>query len=314
MGLSSVKAGLRATLTRELLKRSGPIARRALHPNPFNSPARRSRIDFARDAGLGDVLMCTPALRELRRVNPRGRIRFFTNFGALIDGLPYIDEVHPFDERPDGTPFIEYTHIVPSPVHLARLIGDRMGVAVTDVRPDCVVDRTLVDRRLEAWRALPRPRVAILRRASRYTPNKDWPDASWNELVARLAGSGTVIEVGGREASHAAPPPGSYLDLRDATPLPELVAVIAAADMYVGPVSGPMHVAAAVGTPSVAIIGGFEHPVNTRQAGNVEFYTAVPCAPCWLREPCPHDLKCLKAITVDRVAAAVDDLWARTRA
>lgn len=184
---------------------------------------------------------------------------------------------------------------------------------VKDPTPDCIVDRQLVARYVDAWKDLPGPRVVVVRRASRFTPNKDWPDASWTELAARLCQSGTVIDIGGREGGGAPAPSGSYLDLRDATLLKELVAVIAAADIYVGPVSGPMHIAAAVGTPSVAIIGGYEHPANSHYEGNLEFYTPVPCAPCWLREPCPYDLKCLRAISVIQVYDAVTRMWETIR-
>ena len=74
-----------------------------------------------------------------------------------------------------------------------------------------------------------------------------------------------------------------------------------------------MHIAAAVHTPSVVIVGGYEHPTNAHYAGNVEFYTAVPCAPCWLRAPCPFDLKCLRAITSAQVEQAVGQTWNRLR-
>src|SRR5262249_8824214 len=53
----------------------------------------RPTFDIARFGGIGDVLMCTPGLRELKRKNPKVYIRFYTNHTALVRGLPYIDEV-----------------------------------------------------------------------------------------------------------------------------------------------------------------------------------------------------------------------------
>jgi len=290
------------------------LVRKTLRRSPFG-PERRLTIDVARDTGLGDVLMCTPALRALKQAHPDRRIRFYTKFPGLVEGLPYIDEVHPFEARPESAIFAEYTDIMPWSAHIARIIGDRLGAHVEDTRPDCVVDERLVARYRGAWRELPRPWVLVLRRSSRFTPNKDWPAASWRDLVQRLCRSGTVIEIGNRydeegDADEGAPE-GRYLDLRDKTSLAELVAVVAAGDVYVGPVSGPMHIAAAVGTPSVLVIGGYEHPINSRYAGNAEFYTAVPCAPCWLRAPCPFDLKCLRAIASAQVEQAVGQTWDR---
>jgi ADP-heptose:LPS heptosyltransferase len=282
------------------------------YPNPFRSPVHQPVIDLARDAGLGDVIMCTPALRELKRVNPGSRIRFYTNFGDLVRGLPYIDEVRPYSEAPSDKIFIEYTHIMPSPTHIARLLGDRIGVNVKDVRPDCIVDRLLIDRFTSAWAGLPHPRVAVLRRASRFTPNKDWPNASWDEVVSSLTQSGSVIELGDKDFGD---PPReqheTYVDLRGRTSLQELAAIMAAADIYVGPVSGPMHIAAAVNTPAVVVIGGFEHPVNAHYNGNIELFTHLPCSPCWLRKPCPLDLNCLKAISSEQVIRATGTIWSR---
>ena len=298
-------------LRRRTLTRSGPVARRLFYPNPFASPARAAVADFVRPGGIGDVILCTPGLRAAKAANPGGRIRFYTKMPELVAGLPYIDEVLPYEDRPDGSIYLDYLKLVPSPVHLARLIGDRIGVDVSDVQPDCVVDEALAARFRRDWAHLPRPWVVALRRASRFTPNKDWPDAAWDVLLDDVSRWGSVIEIGTREAGEAPTAGPNRLDLRGETSIAELVASVKAADIHVGPVSGPMHIAAAVGTPSVVIIGGYEHPVNAHYAGNTEFYTPVPCAPCWLLEPCPFDLKCLHAITPAQVAGAIRDTWER---
>jgi hypothetical protein len=45
-------------------------------------------------------IMCTPALRELKRRNPACRVTFYTDFPSVVDGLPFIDQVRPTAERP----------------------------------------------------------------------------------------------------------------------------------------------------------------------------------------------------------------------
>ena len=298
---------------RRVLARSGPVARAVLYPNPWTSPSRARVAHIARDAGIGDVVLCTPGLRALKAANPGGRVIFYTKFPELVRGLPYIDEVLPFEDRPDGTPYMEYTKVVPSPAHIAQLLGDRMGVRVIDTRPDCVVDPAAVTAYRAAWAHLPRPWVVVVRRASRFTPNKDWPMAAWDRLVTELCGWAGVIEIGSRE-DEIVPPPTNHLDLRGATTTAGMVAALAAADIHAGPVSGPLHIAAALRTPSVVVIGGYEHPDNTHYDGNIEFYTQVACAPCWLRTPCPFDIACLRAIQAADVAAAIRTVWAGMQA
>ncbi len=90
------------------------------------------------------------------------------------------------------------------------------------------------------------------------------------------------------------------------------MAAIGAADLHIGPVSGPVHIAAAVGTPAVVIYGGYEHPVCSGYAGNINLYSPVHCAPCWLVEPCPFALECLRMISPRMVEQSVQELWERT--
>ena len=239
-----------------LLRRSGPAARLVrvlLHPGLLKRPWTRPAVEIVRKGQLGDVLMCTPVMRELKRRNPHCYIRFYTEYGPLVNGLPYIDEVLPYDQRPRGALGLGYEDAVPSEVHLSRVLGDTLGLEVIDTHPNCVVRGDLAEGYRHSLVHLPRPRVVFLRRASRWTPNKDWPDPNWVALITALARNATVIEIGQGDAAAGAIISPNYVDLRGRTSLEQLAALIAVADLYVGPVSGPMHIAVAVGTPSVTI-------------------------------------------------------------
>ena len=48
------------------------------------------------------MLMCTPALRALKRLRPECRIQFYTDRPSLVRGLPYIDDVMPAGARPSA--------------------------------------------------------------------------------------------------------------------------------------------------------------------------------------------------------------------
>jgi ADP-heptose:LPS heptosyltransferase len=294
---------LRKEIERRVLGGSGVAARRLRHPLPSSAPWRRPLLEVGRDKGLGDILMCTPALRAVKLANPEVKIRFYTGFPSLVCGLPYLDEVVPWTETPPGTIWLGYEDAIPPRVHLARIIGDVLGVAVTDVRPDCVVRPDLVEQYRAAWGD--GPNIVVLRRAGAWTPNKDWPMAYWDGLVARLCRDYRVIEIGEPARTVVDALPGRYIDLRGATDLDALVAVVSAADLYVGPDSGPMHIAAAAGRRAVVICGGYDAAVNIIYPTSTILSETPPCAPCWLRTPCPHDLKCLSAISVDAVANAV---------
>jgi heptosyltransferase-2 len=72
--------------------------------------------------------------------------------------------------------------------------------------------------------------------------------------------------------------------------------------------TGPMHVAAAVGTAVVVPFGStspeLTGPGEPGDARHSLIKSAVPCSPCFLRE-CPIDFRCMKGISVESVATAV---------
>ena len=296
---------MRVAIARRVLSWSGPVARLYRNPNPFYIPYRRHSLDLIRDRGLGDVLMCTPVLREIKRLNPNCFIRFYTDYPSLLDGLPYVDEVHPADAAPQGAINLGYEDAMPSKVHLARIIGDRLGVTVRDVRPDCIISSKLVESFKRDWTAGTLHNIVILRRASRWTPNKDWPSRFWDDLIRRLGRQCRIIEIG--ETAPYDIPAGArdYVDLRGDIGLHRVIAAIAASDLYVGPVSGPLHIAAAAQIPAVIIGGGYESATNTAYPGTVPMFTDIPCSPCWLRTPCPIGVRCLTLIAPSQVEQAV---------
>ena len=122
---------------------------------PASAPVNRSHVTVSRFGGFGDSLLCTPALRELKRRNPKCHVLFYTNVTTLLQGLPYIDELRDSSTTPPDCIHLSYESFIPPQRHIAEILGDRMGVQVTDVRPDCVIDTELVNRFRHEWDNLP---------------------------------------------------------------------------------------------------------------------------------------------------------------
>lgn len=110
--------------------------------------------------------------------------------------------------------------------------------------------------------------------------------------------------------------PGAVVDLVGKTSLRDMIRILHRAALVLSNDSGAMHVAAALGRPTVAVFGptvrdfGF-FPVGARAVA-VEG-GPLPCRPCALhgRSLCPEGhFRCMADVTVDRVleaAAAVTD-------
>jgi heptosyltransferase-2 len=92
------------------------------------------------------------------------------------------------------------------------------------------------------------------------------------------------------------------------TRLTDLVGVLAGLALLVTNDSGPMHVAAALGTPLVAVFGPTDWRETAPLGATCRVVRApVECSPCKLRE-CPIDHRCMTRVGVERVLAEAQDL------
>ena len=143
----------------KLSSRWGGLSRRWRWPLAYFAPYRRRNLLLWRPEALGDVLMCTPTLRAIKKANPSCRITFFTKptYTDLLLGLPFIDEVGTQPERVYEPIIFDYEASVPPHRHIARIFGDCVGIEVDDVRPSCAVDATKLEYWRGVWSGRPRP-------------------------------------------------------------------------------------------------------------------------------------------------------------
>jgi lipopolysaccharide heptosyltransferase II len=90
------------------------------------------------------------------------------------------------------------------------------------------------------------------------------------------------------------------LNLAGKTTLRELVALIQQCSVLLTNDSGPMHIAAALGTPLVALFGSTSDVQTSPYGGGKVIHKHVECSPCYKRV-CPIDFRCMKRIEVDEV-------------
>ena len=141
---------------------------------------------------------------------------------------------------------------------------------------------------------------------------RDWGAQNLGALAERLAGMPgvRVVLVGsGQDISRAeeirkANPP-SILSLASELNLIELREVIAKSSLFVGPDSGPMHIAATTATPIVALFGPtLPAHFSPWQARTTLIEKPLDCRPCKQRRCVTEDFRCLQSITVDEVLRA----------
>jgi heptosyltransferase-2 len=156
-----------------------------------------------------------------------------------------------------------------------------------------------------------------------YGPAKRWPveyfAAAANELYRRLDCEflifGGPADVALAEQLRARLPVplahGHVTSLAGKTKLGELMSVLKICRVLITNDTGPMHVAAALGTPVVVPFGStspeLTGPGLPGDPRHRLLKSTAPCAPCFRRE-CPIDLRCLHGITVDRVVSAATQI------
>ncbi len=148
---------------------------------------------------------------------------------------------------------------------------------------------------------------------------KRWIPEGWGEVARDLAARGMrPVLLGGKEDREVTREVvrlsgGAAVDLAGETSLVELAAIARRSRVFVSGDSGPMHVAAAVGTPVVAIFGpttpdlGFAP--RTKAAEIVQ--RALECRPCHRHGPqvCPlGHFRCMREIEAGDVLAAIGRL------
>lgn len=164
----------------------------------------------------------------------------------------------------------------------------------------------------------PAERLVILAPGAAYGPAKQWPLPYWVELVRQLkqrklgvlfVGAASETGLCRQIAAQAGTP--SSAEFVGRTSIGELAALLSLADAFVGNDSGTSHLAAALGTPTVAIFGSTNPRRTAPQGPRVSVLCDPPdCSPC-LARTCPYGhYECLHRVQPQQVLDQLAQLGA----
>lgn len=280
--------------------------------------------------------LCNPAripgtLGEARRFMTglrRRRYDAVLDFQGLFKSALYVLATRApirigFAEGREGAPWVLTHRVVapPQPVHaVERYLALAAAVDATEPVREFHISLAPEDRvaARSHLAGVLRPRV-VLHPAARWR-TKLWEAERWRTLAASLLAEGVgVVLTGSREDGILAgrivaglnPPP---LSLVGRLSIKQLVALLQDVDLMITVDSGPMHIAAAVGTPTVALFGPTD-PLRTGPLGaGTVLRSDLPCSPC-LRRRCqiPDTYRCMRDLPVAEVLAVARRLL-QTRA
>ncbi|HUF90306.1 MAG TPA: glycosyltransferase family 9 protein, partial [Gemmatimonadota bacterium] len=137
--------------------------------------------------------------------------------------------------------------------------------------------------------------------------SRRWPAERFAGLASRLGGEGARVIVFGSAAERelaatvAAAARPAPADWSGRTPLPVLIECFRRLDLLVTNDTGPMHLAAAVGTPLVDLCGAANEVVTGPRGADSEVVVhPIHCRPC-VKNTCAYNLGCMTGIRLERV-------------
>ncbi|MHB1605659.1 MAG: glycosyltransferase family 9 protein [Leptospirales bacterium] len=144
--------------------------------------------------------------------------------------------------------------------------------------------------------------------------NKNWPAASFSEVIRHLIQRGVAVLLMGGPNDHQAvaevvqrfPAENPFFKWIVQSDLPTLKGVFSLSLGVLGNDSGPLHLAQAVGKKIVALFGPGDH-VSYRPFNGALVRKGLACSPCQsFASRCP-DNQCMKSITVGEVLCELQE-------
>jgi len=243
---------------------------------------------------------------DSRRLLQQTGARFRAGFGHQTE-FPWLDICLEWEGDPKFHP--KHSHVSED---LLRL--------VQAVELACQADRSVVVRRPGPSPLPPdlaarlRERRVVALHPAAGTPTREWPASSFAQLIDLLVGEFDVdvaIIGGGGDQDvvdailAATRRADRVVSLLDAIPLDRLADFLAGCALFVGNNSGPSHLAAAVGIPTVAVHSGVIASEEWGPSGlaGAAVRKDMSCAPCYISKPdeCHRRLACLTRLTAGEV-------------
>lgn len=271
-----------------------------------------------RVGGIGDVLMVTPALRQLKKDFPSLHITYAIDmhttgnnvYYELMKNAPFVDSLvdarfvqhGSYDAVVDvSSVCLRFERSDLPPINRVDLFGRAMGVRHISDRCSWYKplgqELAIADLLYAPHKALGK-RIVVLHTAS-MEEKRCWPIEKYVSLVERALVDKFPVVFVALDFNNKLGSWSKYSNCIDAsnTNVREMSALISEADFFVGPDSGPMHIAGAVGTKSFVIFG------SVPPAARINYYPThegivlkgLSCLGCWYK-PCPYSTKCMKEL------------------
>ncbi|OPX29277.1 MAG: lipopolysaccharide heptosyltransferase II [Candidatus Omnitrophica bacterium 4484_171] len=332
------------------------------------------RILIVRTDRMGDVVLSTPVIRNIREAYPDSHIAFMCRpyTREILEGNPYLDEVIVYDKYGKHRSFLSSLcfsfllrkkrfdlALILHPTNRAHMItffagirvragwNRKMGFLLTRKLPHTkqLGQKHEMEYTLDLLKLIDVPvkykdmffplkdesisyvksvfseygvsdsdKIVVIH-PSASCASKRWPQDYFIKLIKFIKDNfkSKIIIISAKDQAQYADKiineSAGLIDMRGKLILSRLGALLREADIFISNDSGPVHIAAALGTPVISIFGRNDRglsPKRWRPLGDKAFFMHkdVGCNPC-LAHNCTKGFLCLKAVKPDEVFSLV---------
>jgi ADP-heptose:LPS heptosyltransferase len=191
-------------------------------------------------------------------------------------------------------------------LEIASLVT-RRSYAMADVRYPALAWTDEDRRGIELALGTDEPEAYVVLHPFAKEETRRYPPEYWPALVESLRRELGVplVAIGGPEDVGEAVPDG-VVAAQGRLSIGQTGYLLSRAAGFIGNLSGPAHLSAALGTPTVTLMGGNSLPVEWAPVGDsLVLRVDVPCSPCHRRTCAGYGLACLYRLTPERVAPEI---------
>lgn len=270
--------------------------------------------------GIGDVMMTTPGMLQLKREFPSIKITFAVDrhrsgaediYYDLVHNAWFIDEV--IDARyVDRTAYdvvvdvssvcIRYERKGLPPINRIDLFARACGVTrLRNKTPFYKVEpqeQLWATVKLSPWRKRSK-RIVVIHTAS-FEGKRSWTPSHWMDLIRYTEEHCPAIQFVVMDYNGVLSGLDQFENCHDVShaTIREKAAYINACDLFIGPDSGPMHLAGALGKSSLVIFGSIPPEARINHYPNHESIQLkeLSCLGCWYAA-CPIQIQCMTGLS-----------------
>lgn len=267
-------------------------------------------------AGLGDLLYISPIAQKIQSMGVKTLCAVHPNHKDIIKRIKGFDKIIPlyiedFEEKyknsfyndfmltgsgfPEGKSSIimkfwkkfgeRFNERSDDKIDLAKEIDKKVGFNLIEEEEEYA----------KSFKEKNEEYIVMHTDCSVFGPRRSWFNESWQKLIDMQKLPVIVVGKSDNELKNC-------IDLRNKTNVFKTAALIKYCRLYVSIDSGPLAFTNAFEKDAIVINGGYALPSMTKHAKSRHFYSNIECAPCMTPyEKCPHDMKCMKIITPEKV-------------